>query len=723
MTDLLSKPRARKRVRRHVPTVLQLEVTECGAASLAMVLGSYGRTVPLEELRIACGVSRDGAKASAIVRAGEHYGLQIKGYRREPEQLREMEFPLIAHWNFAHFLVVEGYHPGGWYLNDPAVGPRDVDDEEFDRSFTGVVLQPHPGPDFTRGGNRAGVMTQLIRAAGSRRGIVLAFAVLGLLLLVPTLIVPQILSGFGQQLAGSPGIELRPAVVGLLFAVLIQAAVLFAQGQLAVRMTSKISVRLGSAMVLRLLRLPIAFHAQRGASMMVQRASVAESLSASIASLTITALTASITALASLAILFGFDVGAALLAAIVGTITMFILRRVTKSTRNEAQRLVRDVMDFGSVVMSSLHQIESVKASGSEQGVIARGTAAQNRLMGSVQRLGASAVAIGTWPLLIGGFGSVVIAAFVTWRIARGDLQPGAFLSIQALAAGVIGPLSVIAVTMDQTQTLAASLDQVDDVLEASEDPVFLRTEDRNVRSRIAGAVELRNVTFGYAAMAEPTIRDFSLSVAPGQRVALVGPSGCGKSTVSRLVTGLYPAWSGEVLLDGLPRSEHAREVLLDSIALVDQQVAIFAASIRDNVTLWDETISDADVLAAIEDAQLGEELARRPGGLDSVLSEGGADLSGGQRQRLEIARALVKNPSILVMDEATSALDPVTELLIDEAIRRRGITAIIIAHRLSTIRDSDEIICMDKGVTVERGTHDELIESGGFYAKLVAST
>ncbi|MCZ2111239.1 MAG: ATP-binding cassette domain-containing protein [Dehalococcoidia bacterium] len=711
-----------RRLRVKVPTQLQFEVAECGAACIGMVLGHFGRFVALDELRVACGVSRDGVKASSLVRAAESYGMVVKGYRREPEQLRSMSFPLIAHWKFSHFVVVEGYHPGGWYLNDPATGPRGCTDEEFATSFTGVILEPTIGPDFTPGGARPGIFERLIRAAGQRRGAGAALLILGALLVVPILIVPQVLSRFGQHLAGFGGLEPVPTVTALILAVVIQAAILTVQGGIAVNMASKITVRLSSAMVLRLLRLPVGFHAQRGASMLARRAGVANQLSEAISALTISAFTSAFMASTSALILIAFDPASGIVAVAIGVAMLVVLGQVMRRSRDLAQREVRDEAELGVVVTSALLQIEAIKAGGAESGVIARGTAAQHTYLGTTQLVGMRTAVLSMWPVLIGGLGSIAVIGVATVRISAGALEPGAFLSIQALAAGVIGPIGVIAIALDRAQTLRASLDQVDDILDAPEDARFTRHHDEDVPVSIAGAVEVDHVTFGYGTQSAPTVSGVDLRLDPGQRKAIVGPSGCGKSTVARLVAGLYVPWEGEIRFDGRPRSRHASEVLIDSVGHVDQQVSIFSGTIRDNVTLWDATIPDTDVLAAIADAQLTDEIAERPGGLDSMLAEGGADLSGGQRQRLEIARALVRNPSILIMDEATSALDATTELLIDNAIRRRGVTTLVIAHRLSTIRDSDEIICLDRGTVVERGTHDELTALGGMYADLVSS-
>lgn len=712
-----------RKIRRHVPSVLQMEVTECGAASLGMVMAYYGLFRPIEELRIRLGVARDGATAKSIVQAARSYGMKTHALKREPEQLKDMQFPLIIHWRFYHFLVVEGYYPGGWYLNDPAMGPRTCDDHEFDESFTGVAMEITPGPDFQRAGKRRGVLGRLISAAGTVRPMIIFSIILALLLIVPTILIPTVVQLFGNGLAGLEGIPLEAAILGLLIALVMQVMLLWLQGGLAMRLATKISTRVGAGMVLRLLRLPMSFHAQRGASSLAQRALLIDQMSSAVSAILLSATAGLLLALVALIVLLSLNWVCGLVAAAIAVVTAVTVRQSMAKSRDEASRVIREYIEVGAVFASSLSQIEPIKASGTEDGMIARGLAAENRLLDAQQRIGLRSLNLTIMPSILSGVGTVLIAAAAVWQVMSGALAEGGFLAVMALAGVIIAPMTQVILALDQAQTLRATLDQIDDIADAPEDPELTSVPEGEVPATLAGDLRLIDVTFGYSPVGEPTIRNLDLHIPPGRRVALVGPSGCGKSTVSRLVTGLYAPGSGEVLIDGRKRSEHARAVLTDRIALVDQDVTIFSGTLRDNITLWDPSVSDRDVMAALVDAQLGELVATRPGGLDAELTEGGADLSGGQRQRIEIARALARNPVVLVMDEATSALDPVTEQAIDVAIRRRGISCLVIAHRLSTIRDSDEIVVLNQGVVVERGTHAELMAANGPYALLVGSS
>ncbi len=699
-----------------------MEATECGAASLGMILGAYGRFVPLDELRIQSGVSRDGATALNVKNAALSYGMEVKTKKREPEQLKSATFPLIVHWNFYHYLVVEGWYPGGWYLNDPAMGSRKCSDEEFDRSFTGVCLEVVPGPSFEPGGKRPGVVKRLARTGGKIGPALIAAAIIGLLTLIPTTLIPQMMTLYGNQLNGLAGLGAVAVMIGLLVALIANTTLQALQGILGIRLATKITLRLSATVVRRLLQLPASFHSQRGASATAQRALLIDMLGTSVSGLITTVGAALLTSITATVILLIIDPLSGVIAVVLAVTMSVVVRRSLNRSRDEAAKVLIDTVEVGAVMSSTLSQIESIKASGAEDGQIARGIAAQGRLLEAEQAIGVRLLGMGLYPLVLIGLGNLLITGAAMWQIIDGQLSPGSLLAILALTGLITGPAAGIVAALGQAQFLRPTLDQIDDVMEADLEVETSEDPDAVAPSTLTGELEAVDLTFGYSRLAPPVITEVSLHLRPGQRVALVGPSGCGKSTLSKLVTGQYRPWAGELLIDGLPRRRHAPEVLTDGIALVDQDAMIFSGSIRDNVTLWDPSVPDSEVLRALEDAQLADDVARRPGGLEAVLLEGGSDLSGGQRQRLEIARALARQPRLLVLDEATSALDPATEALIDKAIRRRGIACLVIAHRLSTIRDSDEIIVLNRGTVVERGTHQHLMTLDGAYCRLVDS-
>jgi NHLM bacteriocin system ABC transporter peptidase/ATP-binding protein len=704
-----------------------MEAVECGAAALAIVLGHHGRSVSLEELRIACGVSRDGTNAGNMVKAARTYGMIAKGFKKEPEQLPFLPLPLVVFWNFNHFVVVEGFGKGIVYLNDPAVGPIQVSDDEFRAAFTGVVLTFESGPEFQRGGERRGLIAPLrVRLKGSELGLLYVFLV-SLALALPGLAIPL----FGQifvdyYLIDAMSEWVGPILLGMALTAFLRALLTWMQQRALLRLETKLALTSSFRFFRHVLRLPVEFFTQRYGGEVGSRVEMNDRIAQLLSGDLAANLLASVMAVFYVAMMAYFDLRLTLVGVAIAGLNMLALRYVSRSRRDINLRLLQERAKLTGTSLSGLQTIETLKATGSEPDFFSRWAGYLAKMMTAEQKMGLYTLGLGIVPRALLALNTVAILGYGSLRVINGDLTAGMLVAFQSLMISFLEPINQLVGLGGSLQEVEGELNRLDDVLRYPIDPIFQgdgRTESRtDLPVRLAGQLELRDVTYGYSRLDPPLIADFNLTVRPGDRIALVGRSASGKSTVAKLISGLYQPWSGEVLLDGCPRGAIPRHALTNSLAMVDQDFFLCEGTVRDVLTLWDSTVAEEDLIEAAKDACIHDDIVARPGGYSSNVDEGGVNFSGGQRQRLEIARALVGNPSILILDEATSALDPVTEKRIDENLRRRGCTCVLVAHRLSTIRDCDEILVLDRGKIVQRGAHAALQAVDGLYARLIRS-
>lgn len=716
-------PKSRGRAVR-TPTVLQMEAVECGAASLAMVLGHYGRHVPLEELRIACGVSRDGSRASNLLKAARSYGLTAKGMQMDLAALAEVGAPAILFWEFNHYVVYDGmgrrFGRRGVYVNDPAKGRRFVPMEEFDVSFTGVVLVMEPGEDFVKGGRRPGVLGAMPARLRGTAGTLPAAVLASLLLVVVGAAVPALSRTYIDMfLIGG-----QTSLLGVLFAsmgacVLLTVVLTWLQ-QANLLHGRIVSSTLSSARFLRhLLRLPVTFFAQRSPADLVQRLQsndqVAETLARDLAAAGVDAVVVVLYAV----LLYTYDPQLTFVGIGVALLNVVAMRFVVRLRATRTAKLRADTARLTNTSYTGLQLIETMKATGGEDGYFRKWAGQHATTLEEQQRLGVPSAWLGVVAPTLATLNSALILWIGGMRAVEGHISVGLLVAFQALVTRFTAPLTRLNGVAGRIQDFAADVARLKDVENFQADPLYARPGGDSTR-RLHGHVELQNISFGYSPLDKPLLTGFDLVVGPGRQVALVGGSGSGKSTVSRLISGLYTPWEGVIRIDGQRLEDIPRGALAASVSFVDQDVFLFEGSVRDNVALWDPSIPDDAVVEALKDAALYDVVMRRPGGIHSKVEQDGRNFSGGQRQRLEIARALVRRPSILVLDEVTSALDAETEQIVMDNLRRRGCACVVIAHRLSTVRDSDEIVVLQHGTVVERGRHAELVARGGAYAALV---
>ena len=718
-----------RRQRVATPVVLQMHASECGAACLGSVLGHFGRWVPLTELREKCEVSRDGSSAASILRASRQYGLECRGLSLRADQLRKLQVPLILFWQFSHFLVLEGFDEHHYYLNDPATGRRRVTAEEFANNYSGVALRFERGDDFVPGGTRRSLIAQLGTILTGLWSSLAGVVACALMLTLLSLVVPATLGAFVDHVMLNQG-----AWIGLVAALVGGGVLVYLLTVLKHRFLKRLAIRISvtgySHGLSKLLRLPIEFFEHRLAGDLTDRVSSIDRVAKTLTEQFLVLIIDMAMSAVLLVVMLVYD---PLLALVVLTLALihaglahvFNTRRTVRS-----QTMRREQGLLIGIGMQMLNHADNLRMTGSDDRFFARWGGHQARELRARQVHSELGALNGALPNLIAALRSAAVLLVGGSMVMAGSMTLGTLVAFYILAELFLAPVGRFLEFADRRQALETDIQRLEDVSRATEDPVFSRRDldtvsitTFNKRLQLAGKIELRNVTFGFNRSRPPLISDFNLTLKPGQRVALVGTSGSGKSTLARLVSGLYQPWSGEILFDGHLRREIPEEVLRRSISMVSQETVLFSATLRDNITLWNPAVPDEAIIAATRDACVHEDILKRPLGYETPVEEGGMNFSGGQRQRLEIARSLVGHPTVLVLDEATSALDAATEEYVDDALRRRGVTCLVVAHRLSTVRDCDEIIVLDGGREVERGTHDELIaDSDGVYSRLLRS-
>ena len=709
-----------------VPVVMQMEALECGAAALAMVMAYYDKWVPLEQVRLDCGVSRDGSSAKNILIAARSYGFEAQGYRCEVDSLRqEVALPCIIHWNFNHFVVLDGFRGRYAYINDPARGEVKVPMEEFDNAFTGVCLQITPGPDFKPGGKPKSTR-EFARKRLKGAGVAVAFVLLSTVISYLFGIINPIFSRFFMdRLLTGENRELLMPFVGLMAVLgVAQVTVAWVQAIYSRKIDGKMSVVGSSEYMWKILRMPMEFFSQRMAGDILQRQNTNATIAGTLVNTFTPLLLNTIMMVFYLVVMIKLSPLLTLIGIVTIVVNLLVSQIISRKRVNITRVQMRDAGKLASATVSGIQMVETIKASGAENGYFQKWAGYQASVNTQKVKYARLNQYLGAIPTVLSVIASSAVMVIGVGLTMSGKFTLGAIMTFQGFLSSFMSPAMTLVSAGQTIQEMRTDMERVEDVMQYPADPSFSDTplEEDADYSKLSGEVELRHVTFGYSRLGKPLIEDFSMHMKPGSRVAFVGTSGCGKSTLAKLISGLYQPWSGEILFDGKPISSIDRSVFTGSVAVVDQDIVLFEDTIANNIKMWDESIEDFEMILAARDAQIYNDIMAREGGFYGMLTEGGKDLSGGQRQRIEIARVLAQDPSVIIMDEATSALDAKTEYELVKAVKDRGITCIVIAHRLSTIRDCDEIIVLNKGKVVERGTHDELYAKGGYYTELIAS-
>lgn len=711
-----------------VPVILQMEFLECGAAALAMILAYYGKWLPLEKIRLDCGVSRDGSNADNIMKAAKKYNLDAEAYSVEIDDLKEGNidedintFPCIAYWNYDHFVVLDGFkNENEVVINDPAQGKIIVSMDEFDKSFTGLILTMKPNDKFVKSGKKKSIISFVKKYLSGTTNVMIFSISISILTTIFSSLNPVFSKIFiDRLLIGRNQNWIIPFFIFLISFAVIQGLLYAVNALYKMRIKGKLAIRSNVAYMWHTLNLPINFFSARQAEDIAIRKKENES----IAEVFVDALAPTVINIFLMLIYLILMLKYSVMLSLIGIFSVMVnvvVNQIISTQRINILRVaMRDRANLDSMTVSGIEIIETIKSSSSENGFFNKWAGVEAKVHNSRVKENEIIAYYDLIPNLINEVVNIIILCIGIYLIIKGHMSIGSLFAFQSIYMLFAEPVLTLSDSTETIRGMVVSMERIEDVTDYEVDNTFKNTKTHKYE-KIKGNIEIKNVTFGYSALEKPLIKNFSLKIEQGKKIAIVGGSGSGKSTISKLLSGLYTPWSGKILFDGKSISEIDKNVFKSSVAVVDQEISLYEDTISNNIKMWDDSIEDFEMILAARDASFHEDIMKKDGGYLFKINEDGKNLSGGERQRLEIARVLAADPTIIILDEATSALDAKTENEVVQYINARGITCIVIAHRLSTIRDADEIIVIDNGKIVERGTHKKLIKKNGRYKKLV---